>query len=235
MKSLLCYDFPSNVSLHWGLWLMHGWGKRPCSDLQEQRWRCCDTTWVEVRDCTCLSSTWPTYLGPSIVRLWFIPLEVTKGRQSVVLNTNKTMESPCVRAQQPAQHRKGGWPGWALWGQGVSYHLFSIGSGRKDSNFYRNSLPLLMVWGPRLPGTPQNTKCYLYNAMLLRLIWQPGRCSLLFPVLPKQRTPFDFLCLGSVVITHVQLNLYIWFYLMEVYFEILLLQCNVKAPSNKIK
>lgn len=87
----------------------YGWGKRPCCDLQEQGWWCCDMTWVEIRDWTSLSATWPTYLGPSIVRCWFIPTEVTKGRQLVVLNINETMESHCVQAQKQAQHRKGGW------------------------------------------------------------------------------------------------------------------------------
>lgn len=106
----------SNISMHWGSWLIHGWGKRPCSDLQEHwRW-CCDTTRVETHDCTRLSSTCPPYLEPSIVRFWFIPTEVTKGRQHVVLNVNETMESLCVQAQKQAQQRKGGWPCWALCG-----------------------------------------------------------------------------------------------------------------------
>lgn len=65
------------------------------------------------------------------------------------------------------------------------YYLFLIGSGKKDSNFYRISLPLFMVWGPRLAGMTQNAKCFLViSTMPYHWDWfcKPGHHFLLFPV-----------------------------------------------------
>lgn len=55
------------------------------------------------------------------------------------------------------------------------YYLFLIGSGKKDSNFYRISLPLFN--GLRPQTSRYYIKCkmfssYLYNAIRLRLILQ---------------------------------------------------------------
>lgn len=97
------------------------YGKRPCCDagtVMMVLWHnLSGDTWLY------MSTTWLTYLGPSIVKFWFIPTEVTKGRQHVVLNTNETMESHCVQAQKQAQRRKGGWLCWTFWraGVGVSF------------------------------------------------------------------------------------------------------------------
>lgn len=138
--------------------------------------------------CPSLSTTGLTYLGPSIVRVWFIPTEVTKGRQHVVLNLNETMESHCVQAQ----HGKGGWLCWAFCGWGwLLTPLYRI--WHKGQQFLQKFPPPFTGLRPQTSRYATKHKMfssYLHNAILLRLIQQA-----LFPAsscAPKQELLLTF-------------------------------------------
>lgn len=111
------------------------------------------------------------------------------------------------------------------------YYLFLIGSGKKDSNFYRISLPFCN--SPRPWTSRYDTKCKLfssslYNAIPLRWILQARPLFPAFSSAAKWR-------LLTFCVWNICCYFYIQFYFMEDYFQILLRQRYVKALSNQIK
>lgn len=85
------------------------------------------------------------------------------------------------------------------------YYLFLIGSGKKDSNFYRISLPFFNGLRPRLADMTQNAKCFpVICTMPYHWNWfcKPGHHFLLFPMQLNRELLLTF-CVWNIRCYHL--------------------------------